>query len=57
VIKRFRSKNNVTGKSVGQLDGEEVYTSLRINLSKHQNASASLWSSTIMGEHKSLIPN
>jgi len=37
-------------------DGEAVYTSLRINLSKHQNASASSSSSTIMGEHKSLIP-
>jgi hypothetical protein len=37
-------------------NGEAVYTSLRINLSKHQNASASSLRSTIMGEHKSLIP-
>jgi hypothetical protein len=36
---------------------KQVCTSLRINLSKHQNASASSLSSTIMGEHKSLIPN
>jgi hypothetical protein len=45
-------RKNVAPKT----DVAVVRTSLRINLSKHQNASASSLSSTIMGEHKSLIP-
>jgi len=32
------------------------HTNLRINFSKHQKASASSFSRTIIGEHKSLIP-
>lgn len=35
---------------------DEMFTSLRIRRSKHQNASASSSRRIIIGEHRSLIP-
>jgi hypothetical protein len=57
-FKHQSNQNDVKDKTnVSQEDlHKERHTNLRINFSKHQNASASSLSSTIIGEHKSLIP-